>query len=67
MGEEQGLKEWGVSCRIYHIKEFLLFVFLFHNQTITERDSFFYTHQALNNKIQADSCQVYGPAKAWGM
>jgi hypothetical protein len=29
MGEEQGLKKWGVSCRIYHTKEFLLFVFYF--------------------------------------
>jgi hypothetical protein len=28
MGEQQGLKEWGVSCRMYHIKELLLFVFL---------------------------------------
>jgi hypothetical protein len=40
--------------------------FLFHNQTITERDSFFYTQQALNNKIQADSCQAQGPAEDRG-
>jgi len=32
------------------------------NVILAEKGSFFYTKQALNNKIQADSCQAQGPA-----
>jgi hypothetical protein len=32
------------------------------NVILAEKGSFSYTQQALNNKIQADSCQAQGPA-----